>query len=247
MNNLQVYEKQVKFQEHIAYIQNEHKKTEYEFYRMVQNDTKLNSVYNAKLRSYWKKICEKDLHARKRNSELMKDFNQLKLQITELQSQTNKLQTMKKQYEEVVLKLYPNWHQELALTFAKKRLPVEGLSNFSPTNNNKIGKSQSCLTPMVQATCVASTNISAILSPDKPSYLNYAQMPKLLTPKDIQYDPSESMKKERPLLPIVVQNEQIPGLVSNDVQITGPFSESTQLPTISIRKLGSTKVPESQE
>uniref|UniRef100_F6TXS1 Centrosomal protein kizuna n=2 Tax=Ciona intestinalis TaxID=7719 RepID=F6TXS1_CIOIN len=207
MDGIHIYDKQLKFQEKISAIQQERSKLERQFYTITRNDKKLHSLQNTKLRSYWKQICARENTARQRNEELLADFSKLNLKILTLQSQTNKLRSMKKEYEEKVSKLYPKWKYEVEVAAAKKQLQNKGFGNFN--------SSQSTLVPTIP------TSKKPLQSqPQAPAFTSYIaeNAESSLTSQSSQISQNHMVKEGNienvhipPLqLPLYSDNEQLP-------------------------------------
>nr|XP_006825281.1 PREDICTED: uncharacterized protein LOC100372498 [Saccoglossus kowalevskii] len=79
----------------------------------LRSNDRLSKLKASKLQSYWKKICEDERKSRVRNEQLLRDFSRLESYITAMSKKTDRLRTLKNDYEAHIERLYPKWKETL--------------------------------------------------------------------------------------------------------------------------------------
>ncbi|XP_070577213.1 centrosomal protein kizuna-like [Ptychodera flava] len=106
------YERMQKLQEIQHERERQRQLLEQQLNSYLQSGGRLEKLKAAKLQSYWKKVCA-ERKARVRNENLLRDFSRLESYVSAMSSKTERLKTLKNQYEEQVERMYPKWREKL--------------------------------------------------------------------------------------------------------------------------------------
>ncbi|CAH1790631.1 unnamed protein product [Owenia fusiformis] len=80
-----------------------------------KSDSRLANLRAQRLQTHWKKICEEEKRRRKRNEQLIRDFERVENHMKALNARSQNLQVMKNQYEEYIDRMYPRWKEQVKL------------------------------------------------------------------------------------------------------------------------------------
>ncbi|KAH9509194.1 hypothetical protein Btru_049333 [Bulinus truncatus] len=125
-SNVQFYENQKKLQDVITKCEEQRMNLDQQLKKVFQSDQTTVKLKAAKLHSYWKRICEDERRAKQRNEMILREFQRIDTHMSELNARTQRLALMKKQYEDVILRKYPNWNDLMNGTSQSKQLNEGG-------------------------------------------------------------------------------------------------------------------------
>ena len=162
--NVDFYEKLKDVQEFQHNSESKRLELEKQLNQYMQSDHRLARLKAVRLQNYWKKLCEDEKRSEWRNEQLLKDIERVENQMTSLAARTDRLKIMKRQYEEYIERVYPQWkekvlvYQELKKQQAQKDLekyataalslqhgsdmPVTGFQMTSTPHVNRMGLGQ---------------------------------------------------------------------------------------------------------
>ncbi len=60
-----------------------------------------------RLQNYWKKLCDDERRSQQRNEQLLQDLDRVEREMNALSARSERLQTMKRQYEEYIDRYEP--------------------------------------------------------------------------------------------------------------------------------------------
>ena len=162
--NVDFYEKLKDVQEFQHNSESKRLELEKQLNQYMQSDHRLARLKAVRLQNYWKKLCEDEKRSEWRNEQLLKDIERVENQMTSLAARTDRLKIMKRQYEEYIERVYPQWkekvlaYQELKKQQAQKDLekyataalslqqgsdlPVTGFQMTSTPHVNRVGLDQ---------------------------------------------------------------------------------------------------------
>lgn len=79
----------------------------------IKSDDRLAKLKAVRLRSYWKKICDDEERSRRRNEQLLREFDRVEAHMAVLAERTQRQRRIKEEYEAYVERMYPNWKQKV--------------------------------------------------------------------------------------------------------------------------------------
>ena len=130
--NVDFYEKLKDVQEFQHNSESKRLELEKQLNQYMQSDHRLARLKAVRLQNYWKKLCENEKRSEWRNEQLLKDIERVENQMTSLAARTDRLKIMKKQYEEYIERVYPQWKEKvLAYQELKKQQAQRDLEKYA--------------------------------------------------------------------------------------------------------------------
>ena len=102
--------------------ENKRLQLEQELNSYAKSDTRMARLKAVRLQNYWKKICEDEKRSQWRNEQLLQDFDRVEAHMDELSARTERLRVMKKQYEEYIERMYPQWKEKVIFMKQQREL-----------------------------------------------------------------------------------------------------------------------------
>ncbi|RUS78547.1 hypothetical protein EGW08_013690 [Elysia chlorotica] len=110
-SNVAYYEKQKDLQDTITNCEQQRMELERQFRRALQADQTSSKMKATRLNAYWRKICEDERRAKQRNEMMMREFERIDAHMAEMNARTQRLASVKKQYEDYISRTYPQWDE----------------------------------------------------------------------------------------------------------------------------------------
>ena len=130
--NVDFYEKLKDVQEFQHNSESKRLELEKQLNQYMKSDHRLARLKAVRLQNYWKKLCEDEKRSEWRNEQLLKDIERVENQMTSLAARTDRLKTMKRQYEEYIERVYPQWKEKvLAYQELKKQQAQKDLDKYA--------------------------------------------------------------------------------------------------------------------
>ena len=111
--NVDFYEKIKDVQEFQHNSESKRLELEKQLNQYMKSDHRLARLKAVRLQNYWKKLCEDEKRSEWRNEQLLKDIERVENQMVSLSARTDRLKTMKRQYEEYIERVYPQWKEKV--------------------------------------------------------------------------------------------------------------------------------------
>ena len=112
-SNVDFYEKLKNVQEFQHNSEGKRLELEKQLNQYMKSDHRLARLKAVRLQNYWKKLCEDEKRSNWRNEQLLKDIERVENQMSSLSVRTDRLKTMKRQYEEYIERVYPQWKEKV--------------------------------------------------------------------------------------------------------------------------------------
>ncbi|XP_033735492.1 centrosomal protein kizuna-like isoform X2 [Pecten maximus] len=112
-SNVEYYQRQKELQNVIHEHESRRANLEQQLKVLAKTDNRLAKLRAAKLKSYWKKICDDQKRAQERNDRIVQEFERIDTFLAASTARTEKLRLLKRQYEEYIEKTYPLWMEQV--------------------------------------------------------------------------------------------------------------------------------------
>ncbi|OWF53393.1 centrosomal protein kizuna-like isoform X2 [Mizuhopecten yessoensis] len=112
-SNVQYYQRQKENQDVIHNHESKRANLEQQLKVLAKTDNRLAKLRAAKLKTYWKKICDDQKRAQERNDRIVQEFERIDTFLAASTARTEKLRLLKRQYEEYIEKTYPLWMEQV--------------------------------------------------------------------------------------------------------------------------------------
>ncbi|XP_069118580.1 centrosomal protein kizuna-like isoform X2 [Argopecten irradians] len=112
-SNVEYYQRQKELQNVIHEHESRRANLEQQLKVLAKTDNRLAKLRAAKLKSYWKKICNDQKRAQERNDRIVQEFERIDTFLAASTARTEKLRLLKRQYEEYIEKTYPLWMEQV--------------------------------------------------------------------------------------------------------------------------------------
>ncbi|XP_060070602.1 centrosomal protein kizuna-like isoform X2 [Ylistrum balloti] len=139
-SNVEYYQRQKELQNVIHEHENKRANLEQQLKVLAKTDNRLAKLRAAKLKSYWKKICDDSKRAQERNDRIVQEFERIDTFLAASTARTEKLRLLKRQYEEYIEKTYPLWmeqvlHHRQQPQHSPSHIPLPQSSSGLPQHN----------------------------------------------------------------------------------------------------------------
>ncbi|XP_050405162.1 uncharacterized protein LOC126820973 isoform X3 [Patella vulgata] len=143
--SVEFYQKQNELRDSMKRSEEERHGLENQIKTYFKSDQRVAKLKAVRLNNYWKKLCDDEKRSKERNAQLLREFERIDSHLSSMGARTEKLQFLKKQYEETIERKYPNWRQ-----LACPTLELTNQQTTQPQTENKTP--QSGVAPSNQST-----------------------------------------------------------------------------------------------